>query len=215
MRFPLAEKFKAPQGEGLYAGTPMAFVRLAGCSVGQTVCTACDTDFDRMRPELGGGLHWPDEIRAWMQPYRHLCITGGEPLDRNLLPLLGAFADSGVMCHIETSGTRDPQWLADIPEATARRALWVTVSPKPGYLGRMIARADEIKVIVGGLGDGPGWPTLDDAVRWADDGRLVYVQPRNLRTQVDRAALDAVMAAVDRHPQLRLSVQLHKFLETR
>lgn len=33
--FPIAECFVAPQGEGLYAGTLMIFLRLAGCSVGK------------------------------------------------------------------------------------------------------------------------------------------------------------------------------------
>ncbi len=56
MKYPLAERFKAPQGEGLFTGTPMAFVRLVGCSVGKGVCHACDSDFDRVRPDRVGGL---------------------------------------------------------------------------------------------------------------------------------------------------------------
>jgi len=34
-RFPIAEMFTSPQGEGLYTGTLMRFIRIAGCSVGR------------------------------------------------------------------------------------------------------------------------------------------------------------------------------------
>ncbi|SRR6266403_126180 len=34
-KFPIAERFTSPQGEGLYAGTLMYFIRFAGCSVGK------------------------------------------------------------------------------------------------------------------------------------------------------------------------------------
>lgn len=234
MRYPLAERFKAPQGEGLYAGAQMAFARVVGCSVGQTVCTSCDTDFSRSFPDLGGGLYEADEIVAWASPCRHVCVTGGEPLDRDLRPLLLACERKGIRWHVETSGTKHPAWLdrrlAPRTEGLHEVATlkddgttswrwtpgWVTVSPKPGYLPEMVERvADEVKVILGGLGDGPGWPTLEDAVRWADMGRLVYVQPRNARNDVDMEALASALRDVADHPQLRLSVQLHKFIRTR
>lgn len=228
-KYPIAERFKAPQGEGLYTGTPMAFVRMVGCSVGQKVCTACDTLFDRMLPEMGGGSYTVQELVGFTQPYRRACITGGEPLDRDLRPLLLVMTAEGITCHLETSGTRRPDWLmqklelhdSDMHVVKADRGdmlpvdMWLCVSPKPGYREDMIELADEVKVIIGGLGDGPGWPTIEDAVRWADGGKLVYVQQRNYQHNIDRAALDRVLDLCDQHPQLRLSVQLHKFLETR
>lgn len=230
MNYPLAERFKAPQGEGLYTGTQMAFLRLVGCSVGKRTCTACDTDFETLLPALGGGLYTPEELADWSLPCAHACVTGGEPLDRDLRPLLAALGARDIEAHVETSGTRWPDWLdlrgrvgahmvafptGDLGHEWRPTRLWLTVSPKPGYREEMVERADEVKVILGGLGDGPGWPTLEDAVRWADDGRLVYVQPRNLKLDVDRAALAASLEAVARHPRLRLSAQLHKFLRTR
>lgn len=211
--FAFAERFKAPQGEGLFAGTQMAFARLVGCSVGQKVCTACDTDFSRMLPELGGGLYTAADIVQWARPCTHLCLTGGEPLDRDLRPLVTAALDGGMAkVHVETSGTKMPDWL---PEAQYSSSFWLTVSPKPGYLEAMVLAADEVKVILGGLGDGPGWPTVQDALRWANAGKLVYVQPRNERLEVDRRNLDEALLVVAHHPKLRLSCQLHKFLRTR
>lgn len=210
----------------------MAFIRLVGCSVGQRICTSCDTDFDIMRPELGGGLYTVEELVAWAKEHRveHVCLTGGEPLDRDLRPLLkGIYEDVG-WAHVETSGTKNPGWLvrSDMPEETfplsvqhddgeepEPMALWLTVSPKPGYRADMLALADELKVIDGGLGDGPGWPTLDDALAWAKEGKLVYWQPRNDRLQIHHDHMAEAIAVVTQHPQLRLSCQLHKYIRTR
>ncbi len=235
MKYPLAERFKAPQGEGQHAGVPMAFMRMVGCSVGQGICTACDTEFDRMRPDLGGGSYEVKDLIEWAWPFRHVCITGGEPLDRDLRGLLKELPARGIMPHIETSGTKHPEWLdhRTPPPGTSPGVhaigydvgdgrlswrwakVWVTVSPKPGFRQDMIDLADEVKVILGGLGDGPGWPTLEDAIRWADAGKLVYVQPRNHTLDVNMDTLREALRVVADHPQLRLSVQLHKFIRTR
>lgn len=235
MAYPVAERFHAPQGEGLYAGTQMAFVRLVGCSVGQKVCQACDTDFDRMDKGKGGGLYEAHDIVAWSNPARHVCVTGGEPLDRDVRQLIDTADRAGKLVHLETSGTRHPDWLdaLDQPRPSGKHAiaypssatgqvswrwqpLWLTVCPKPGFLPEMVERvADEVKVIIGGLGDGPGWPTVEQAVDWADAGLLVYVQPRNLRNLPDMDAVREALDVVARWPQLRLSVQMHKFVGTR
>lgn len=85
MTYPLAKQgvFATIQGEGSLLGVPMTFVRLAGCSVG---CPLCDTDYavsekvsldelaDRVQ-SLGGRNEW-----IW--------ITGGEPADHDLFPLV-------------------------------------------------------------------------------------------------------------------------------
>lgn len=233
-KYPLAERFKAPQGEGQFTGTQLAFMRMVGCSVGQKVCTACDTDFDRMRPDLGGGLYTPAELLDWAQPCTRVCLTGGEPLDRDLRGLLLECVERDVVPHVETSGTKHPDWLdpgigmhqpgthaIGVEVEGGRLAwrwvpMWVSVSPKPGFREEMVlAVADEVKVILGGLGDGPGWPTLEKAVEWADKGKLVYVQPRNLRNDIDDDAMTEALEVVAQFPQLRLSVQMHKYLRTR
>ncbi len=238
MKYPLAERFHAPQGEGLFSGVQMAFVRMVGCSVGQQVCHACDTDFDKMYEHLGGGLYTPQEILDWAAPCERLCVTGGEPLDRDLRPLIAEAGQRGVTVHVETSGTVRPPWLDPKRDASHRQGvhaigydngghagapltfrwtnLWLTCSPKPGYLPDMIDAADELKVISGGLGDGPGWPTLADALAWAEGGKeLVYLQPRNDRMTINGKNMDEVLAVVAEHPRLRLSCQLHKYIRTR
>jgi organic radical activating enzyme len=240
VKYPVAERFIAPQGEGLWTGAPMAFVRLVGCSVGKKICTACDTDFDRMLPDMGGGLYDPEEIVAFAGDHR-LCLTGGEPLDRDIRPILDAAAAAGVFVHVETSGTVRPWWLdSDMNVGAEGRhfvaycereamlgtddedvrdvPLWITVSPKPGFRDDMIDIADELKVIHGGLGDGPGWPSVEQAQEWAETLRKrkpVYLQPRNDVFHVNGPNLQAALREVVARPPLRLSVQLHKFIRTR
>jgi|RhiMethySRZTD1v2_1073278.scaffolds.fasta_scaffold100035_2 organic radical activating enzyme len=210
MNYPLAEKFKSIQGEGLFTGTPMAFVRMVGCSVGQGVCTHCDTDFDQMYPQLGGGLHTPLQIVEWAEPYHIICITGGEPLDRKLHQLVVTAHEAGMKVHVETSGTveYDPERHGSLN--------WITVSPKPGFLPTMIEQANEIKVILGGLGDSAeGWPTVTQARKWAAADKLVYIQPCNLKHHIDPRTLDDAVAVVNDFPELRLSNQFHKFINVR
>lgn len=212
-KYPLAERFKSVQGEGLFTGTPMAFLRFVGCSVGKDVCTACDTDFTHMNKELGGGLYTAEEIVEWAGDYKHFCLTGGEPLDRDISELVHRLRCRG-MVHIETSGTVMPKGFDPVIYSD----VWLTVSPKPGFLNQMINAANELKVIYGGLGENNAyneWPCTKHAVDWADSGKLVYLQPRNYGNVVDIYALREVVKVANRYPQLRVSAQLHKFISVR
>jgi hypothetical protein len=92
---------------------------------------------------------------------------------------------------------------------------WVCVSPKPGYLPFMIDCADEIKVIHGALGDGPGWATIENALEWADQGKLVYLQPCNEKHVTDDVNTQRVIDVVKSHPGLRASFQIHKVIHER
>jgi 7-carboxy-7-deazaguanine synthase len=208
--YPVVEKFKAVQGEGLFTGTPMAFIRLKGCSVSKKICHHCDTDFDKIMEWKGGGHFEVDFLDMWAANYRHICITGGEPLNHDLWPMWVRLSKNRTI-HIETSGT------IDIKETGMAHvdAVHITVSPKPGYLESMIKRADEIKVIVGGLGSGEGWPTLNSARVWAAEGKLVYLQPVNKKNEPDKLTLSHALELVDAYPELRLSVQLHKYIGVR
>lgn len=243
MTYKVAEKFKSVQGEGMYAGTPMAFIRFVGCSVGKRICQHCDTDFDTTMSWRGGGEFDADELLLWARPYRHICFTGGEPLNQNLLSFVQNWAGIGrrgmmgggftiPMLHVETSGTVDVKavQMLGLP-------LHLCVSPKPGWLEDSIVQADEIKIIVPGLGDKlPGaplngtqnpetgawdvekgnwrWPTLQDAIYWADEfpSKPIFLQPRNGKFDLDKNNLVIVQDLIRDHPQLRLSVQMHKVL---
>jgi organic radical activating enzyme len=187
----------------------MAFVRFIGCSVGKKICAACDTDFDRALPWRGGSVYTEHQLVSWAAPYRRICLTGGEPLDQDLMPLL-RIRNTSVKFHIETSGTVPA---GEYLEQMSGPRLWICVSPKPGFRQDMIELADEIKIIVPGLGPGDGWPTLNDALDWAELGKLVYLQPKNRRMEIDRDSLMYVQDIVREYPQLRMSVQMHKILK--
>lgn len=220
--YQVAETFNSVQGEGLYSGQMMTFIRFTKCSVGKTICHNCDTDFDRTYPWKGGGEFNAEGVCGLMM-HQHVCFTGGEPMNVDLPQIMKR---SPRCYHIETSGTVLPEWLATsrryqlgenlrVLSPEGRYWIWLCVSPKPGFLEPMIDLADEVKVIVPGLGNGPGWPSLNDAVRWADSGKLVYLQPCNKKNEVDPVNLQLVLQHVERYPQLRLSPQLHKYLFVR
>lgn len=114
--YPIADIFYSLQGEGHFVGYPMTFIRLAGCSV--TSChlrDVCDEAPWKMTERLT-----LDEILSRCAS-RIVCITGGEPTDHDLLPLVSSLRDMGKSVHLETSGVRS---IEGIPLD------WITVSPK-------------------------------------------------------------------------------------
>jgi 7-carboxy-7-deazaguanine synthase len=219
MTYQVAETFRSVQGEGVHTGTLMQFVRFVGCSVGKTICTHCDTDFKQMYGWKGGGEFSAEGIESMCKGVNDVCLTGGEPFNQELIELLPWLGHLNV--HIETSGTvpYDFTPVRNLPGyrtvGDSDQKLWITVSPKPGYMLENVLSADEVKVIVPGLGDGPGWPTLDDALRWAGKGKIVYLQPRNGKNDVNVENLQLVLQLVQENPELRLSPQLHKFIKVR
>ena len=102
------------QGEGLHAGMPCLFVRLAVCNAwdGRTetratsACPYCDTDF------RGGNAMDGAQILAQLQTLHPVtasmgCVlTGGEPLLQADSDLINALGKSFAWVDIETNGTR-------------------------------------------------------------------------------------------------------------
>jgi organic radical activating enzyme len=141
--YPIAECFESPQGEGLFAGSLMCFLRLAGCNVGKpytaeekkllpnsspyqekcsswegNVCFECDTDFrTKYRATIEFILKEPLIANA-----KRVCLTGGEPLIHDLKPLATALALAGKKVHIETSGTKPLTVLRLTPQERLRRS---------------------------------------------------------------------------------------------
>lgn len=114
--YPLAPQgvFRTIQGEGAMLGVPMTFIRLAGCSVG---CAKCDTDYRVHRrvqlDELVREACSVTAIGGWVW------ITGGEPTDHDIAPLVGKLRSAGLKVAVATSGHREANFEAE----------WLSVSP--------------------------------------------------------------------------------------
>lgn len=136
MIYPVSKIFVSLQGEGHFVGYPMAFVRLAGCSVlNCSIRKDCDEAPWKSERRMDAASI-VDEVQAKLSS-GIVCISGGEPTDHNLVPLVSRLRDHGYRVHIETSGVRS---VDGIPFD------WITVSPKmPNYQQR---QGHTLKIIV-------------------------------------------------------------------
>lgn len=146
------EIFYSLQGEGFWTGTPMVFVRLAGCNLR---CPFCDTDhasFNRLSPK-----EITEKVVAY--PASHVVITGGEPSLQPLDELVNLLHNHGRTVHIETNGTNP------LPDTID----WITCSPKEG--GEVVLnRIDELKVVFQGA-------DVEEFTRRFPSVRNLFLQP--------------------------------------
>jgi organic radical activating enzyme len=185
----LAEIFYSIQGEGAFTGTPAVFVRLAGCNLS---CRFCDTDYS-----LNFFAAVPDvvaRVRELGGDCPMVVLTGGEPLaQRETLDLIDALRRDGRRVHIESNGTIFTELPPDV---------WLCVSPKERPDRRMLARADELKLIVDER-------VPEEWLTGAHDRQVLLLQPEGNKPKNVALALDYIKA----HPQrLRLSLQTHKLI---
>lgn len=141
---PVNEIFYSRQGEGMRAGEPSLFVRLAGCNLS---CRFCDTDTDRYEElsiaEIISKLSQANDKCDWV------VLTGGEPLIQAavvLKDLFNSLKDAGYKVQLETNGTLPTDLDFD----------HITVSPKEDNIhpGLKRARIKEIKELIN-VGDKP------------------------------------------------------------
>jgi len=106
----ISEIFYSLQGEGLLAGVPSVFVRVAGCPLR---CRWCDTKY--AWAEEAGRSHSISEIVEQVQRWlcRFVVITGGEPMINSDLPqLVRELKAAGKHITIETAGIA---YIPDMP----------------------------------------------------------------------------------------------------
>lgn len=199
MRYPLAPNpiFWTLQGEGHLRGFQMAFVRLAGCSVG---CAQCDTDYrvdshatDVEIAERIAAVRPTGDRDAWVW------ITGGEPTDHDLKPLLGVLKARGYSTALATSGVR-----RFVPPVD-----WLSVSPHSIAPREFLQRyGSEIKIV-----DGLKGLSLDDwCAAWPDDQTdffYRYVEPMSVNGVESPESLIRCLAFLKTHPRWALSRQDH------
>ena|SRR5690606_35243166 len=196
LMLPLMEAFYTIQGEGTFSGHPAYFIRLGGCDVG---CVWCDV---KDSWEVG---KWPlqsiEDIVAGAMAYpgRLVVITGGEPLLYPLAPLTALLKEKGFIINLETSGTHNFSGNFD----------WVCFSPKKFKAPHpsIYERADELKVIIFHKSD------FEFAEKHA-----ALVNPRcKMILQPEWSKADKftkpIIEYVKNHPNWKISLQTHKFMD--
>lgn len=234
MDFPVAEIFQSIQGEGQWVGTPMLFVRTAGCNVGKpakalkvttpfpmlpvgreaSACTTfdgrifpCDTDYNR------NYITSIEDVIKLVQTcsYRHVCVTGGEPFLHSevLEELFYELASRDIVMHVETSGTIMPNSREWDEHTGICPGYWLTCAPKLGALSKMIERADELKLLVDENFD---VYKLTPEMR---EHRNVFLCPINSIDDINNENVKRCVGLLNQFPHWRMSVQIHKFFNWR
>lgn len=217
-RLPIAETFHSVQGEGTFVGTPMHFIRLAGCNVGKPaaavrvdgplpilpsgeeakVCVSwdgrtfyCDTDYNKHDERTIKEL--VDD--TWEQ---HICLTGGEPfLHQKHFDWLWALAsERGIMVHIESSGTIMP---------TNWPPFWVTCAPKLTAHDQFIKKASELKLLV------DEHFHSDNLTPAMLEHHNVFLCPINDVTEHRQKNIDLCYVWLHKFPHWRMGSQMHKY----
>jgi 7-carboxy-7-deazaguanine synthase len=198
-RYRIADVFYSLQGEGRHVGTPMVFVRFAGCNL---ACPFCDTD--HAMKHHATMMQILNEIES-VGPLSGVpvCLTGGEPLlqvDAEFLT--GVVADLERPVHVETNGT------IEISGALAASIDWITCSPKKGAPVKLNPKwVNEFKVL---------YPFQVDIgeVCMLNPTAEKYVQPLY---SPDRATwewnIHGAMLFCRQNPAWRLSLQTQRILD--
>ena len=191
---PLMEEFYTIQGEGFHSGKAAYFIRIGGCDVG---CDWCDVkeSWDASRhPAVA-----TDQIVKNAATYSNtVVVTGGEPSEWNLTYLTEKLQEFRLKTHIETSGSSEltGSWN------------WVCLSPKRNKLPvkSSYKRADELKMIISNKQD---FRFAEKQAKLVSKDCELYLQPEwSVREKMIPLMTDYVML----HPQWKISIQMHKYL---
>lgn len=206
MAYAIKEIFMTLQGEGASSGRPAVFCRFSGCNLWSGAeadretarCAFCDTDFVGVNGPGGGKFKSADSLADAIASYwpgggRPLVVcTGGEPTLQLDSDLIDALHSRGFEVAIETNGTNPVPIGLD----------WVCVSPKSRE-DLVVVSGDELKLVFPQVSCHPEQfegLEFDNFFLQPMDGPGVE--------QNQRMAADYCL----KHPQWRLSIQMHKVL---
>lgn len=190
MKYPISNPgvFRTVQGEGALLGVPMTFVRLGGCSVG---CAGCDTNY-----AVSSRATAP-EIAAMVRTLRRtewVFVTGGEPADHDLLPLLEELRLCGQIALV-TSGHKSLG-------AAGRLIDFLSVSPHGTPAKLVLTRGSQVNLV-------PGLNGLRLA-DWEDFGWDGFTHRYVTPLAGSAESLGECLAWLETHPGWRLGCQAHK-----
>ena len=187
------EIFYSLQGEGYFAGKPAVFVRFSGCNIR---CPFCDTEHQK------GVLMSEDEIieKILEYPCNHIVFTGGEPTLFITEELCEKLHKANKFIQVETNGTNK---LVGVD--------WITLSPKFEFTQNaevVQTQCNELKVVFNSENDMRKYDNIKAEHR--------FVQPCDtLDSEYNQVHIINAIRFVREHPEWRLSLQIHKFLNIR
>ena len=185
---PINELVYTVEGEGANVGRPYTFLRFAGCNM---KCEFCDTDFTFARKRTIEDI----VAEVMRHPADWICLTGGEPLLQNLVPLCQELRYQGYRLHVETNGTVSPD-----PQLLELIHSW-TVSPKGKRIAPGFKWIDELKYVVG--------KTFREEDVEEGRAKQVFLQPESS----DPVNLWRALDILRRHPSWRLSLRVHTLID--
>lgn len=208
------EIFPSIQGEGLLVGTPMWFIRFAGCNLH---CSFCDTDHTYKRSMTVRNI--VDDIfktTTSSHPRRWVCLTGGEPLlqvDPPLLTELLCFFRGGIA--IETNGTIPRVGLLDDIPLDYHPRIHITLSPKKEKEAIFDVQT-EVKLIVEDKDDWKDWLSWRMGETDVNEVQHKFLQPCTYTGDPikSKRSLDRALEILNdfAYRGWRLSVQVHKLI---
>lgn len=195
VELPIMEDFYTIQGEGKYSGRAAYFVRLAGCDVG---CVWCDVK-ESWDAELHPVQNLDKLLLKITASGTDFCvITGGEPALYNLNGLIRRLKEQNIQTAIETSGCYELKGDID----------WYCFSPKKfkAPCDEAYLKADELKVVISHPSD----------FEWAENHAAKVNKNCTLYLQTEWSKqerfLPMIIDYVKNHPQWKISLQTHKYM---
>ena len=207
MTYSVKETYLTIQGEGAYTGRVAVFCRFAGCNLwsgleedrSTAVCSFCDTEFVGIDGPGGGKFDSPGNLTKHILSFWNgsddpfVVFTGGEPLLQMDDKLVEVLKKEHVEMAIETNGTLIP------PEGID----WICVSPKQ-EAELLVTKGDELKIVYPQDG-------LDPSNFLDLDFDVFSLQPMDGPEYNNN--LQETLVYCRTHPEWRLSLQTHKYLQ--
>lgn len=186
----IVEIFYSIQGEGNFSGTPCTFVRLHGCNLD---CDFCDEPLHKGAYKSFTSQKIIEKISEY--PSKYVVITGGEPSLNDINEFIDSLHAEGLHISVETNGYKFEN---------IKNADWITYSPKD-LDSLHVEGFSEYKFVVGKQSD-------VDKITSIKNEKPIYIQPINFKNSVNKENTDFCIELVKKHPHMKLSVQLHKYL---
>lgn len=202
--YPVSEVFYSLQGEGHLRGFPMVFIRFAGCSIG---CPLCDTDYtakEKLYAEQIAAR--ADELMPKESRDRWVWLTGGEPTDHDLAPVMEALRERGFSIALATAGHK--RWIPPVD--------WLSISPHdPNEWAKNGQKYGSELKIISGLNGYHVNQFLKAVPESSMDFMYKYVQPLAHNGEESQESLAACKEFLKAHPNWALSRQDHLYWNLR